>query len=167
MAQTSAPGDGLDGANDGVDAALAVLRAMVAIADTTVEDRTGGLTLTQFRALREVAERTPVTMSAVAQSLGVNPSSVTRACEKLVTVELLMRAQNPLNRREVLLAPTALGRKRVEQVAHDRRAALARVLDRLDDHTRARVTAAFEHFAAAAEPADRNPVTRLRDATGG
>jgi DNA-binding MarR family transcriptional regulator len=149
-----------------VDAALAVLRAMVAIADTTVEDRTGGLTLTQFRALREVAERTPVTMSAVAQTLAINPSSVTRACEKLVTVELLTRAQNPLNRREILLAPTALGRRLLEQVAHDRRAALARILDRLDEDTRARVTAAFELFAAATEPADRNPVTRLRDANG-
>ena len=140
---------------------------MVAIADTTVEDRTGGLTLTQFRALREVVERTPVTMSAVAQTLDINPSSVTRACEKLVTVELLMRAQNPLNRREILLAPTARGRRLVEQVAHDRRAALARVLDRLDDDTRASVTVAFVRFSAATEPADRPPVTRLRHATGG
>jgi DNA-binding MarR family transcriptional regulator len=147
-----------------VDAALAVLRAMVAIADTTVEDRTGGLTLTQFRALREVAERTPVTMSAVAQTLGINPSSVTRACEKLVTVELLARAQNPLNKREILLAPTVRGRQVVEQVAHDRRAALARILDRLDGDTRAAVTAAFWRFAAATEPAGVHPVTQLRSA---
>lgn len=137
---------------------------MVAIADTTVENRTGGLTLTQFRALREVVERTPVTMSAVAQTLDINPSSVTRACEKLVTVELLARAQNPLNRREVLLAPTARGRQVVEQVAHDRRVALARVLDRLDADTRAAVTVAFGHFAAATEPAGLHPVAQLRDA---
>jgi DNA-binding MarR family transcriptional regulator len=155
VAQTSVP-DG--GSKTGLDAALAVLRTMVEIADTTVEDVTAELTLTQFRALREVVERTPVTMIVVAQALGINPSSVTRACEKLAASGLLQRAQNPLNKREILLAPTAAGRQIVEQVTHDRRAALARILDELDDDTRAAVTAAFGRFAGAAAPADRHSV---------
>ena len=139
-------------------AALAVLRTMVRIADTTVKDITAELTLTQFRALREVVERTPVTMIVVAQALGINPSSVTRACEKLAALGLLARAQNPLNKREILLAPTTRGRQVVEQVTDDRRAALARILDRLDAETRAAVTTAFEDFAAASAAADRHPV---------
>ncbi len=62
---------------EGIDAALAVLRAMVTIADSTVERNTEQLTLTQFRALRVVVDRTPVTMGRVARELALNPSSVT------------------------------------------------------------------------------------------
>lgn len=128
---------------------MSVLRAMVAIADSTLADVTE-LTLTQYRALRVVAERTPVTMGAVARELAVNPSSVTRACDRLFALELLQRAQNPLNRREILLAPTAAGRRVVERVDHDRRAVLSSILRRLDPAARATVTAAFALFADAA-----------------
>lgn len=130
---------------------MAVLRTMVAIADSTVEMVTGQLTLTQFRVLRTVVERTPVTMTAVAQELALIPSTVTRAGDRLVSAGLLQRAQNPLNKREVLLAPTAEGRRIVDQVDHDRRAALSAILGRLGEDTRAMVTAAFDRFAAAAD----------------
>lgn len=128
---------------------MAVLRAMVAIADSTVQMATGQLTLTQFRVLRTVAERTPVTMGAVAHELALNPSTVTRARDRLVAFGYLQGAQNPLNKREVLLAPTPEGNRIVAQVDHDRREALSAIMRRLGtDHTT--VTAAFEHFAAAA-----------------
>ncbi|MPZ86274.1 MAG: MarR family transcriptional regulator [Actinophytocola sp.] len=135
---------------DGADSALAVLRAMVGIADSTVEKITAELTLTQFRALRTVAERTPITMGVVAAELAINPSSVTRACERLVAVGLLQRAQNPLNKREILLAPTPKGRQIVDQVDHDRREVLSTVLRRIDPEARTTVVAAFAQFAAAA-----------------
>jgi DNA-binding MarR family transcriptional regulator len=131
--------------------ALAALRAMVDIADSTVEKITGQLTLTQFRALRVIAEATPVTMSRVAQALGLNPSSVTRACDKLVAQELVQRAQNPLNKRETLLAPTARGRQIVERVDSDRRAVLSTILGRLDAADRAALVTAFARFTAVAE----------------
>jgi DNA-binding MarR family transcriptional regulator len=140
----------LSATKHGTDQALAVLRAMVAIADSTVETVVGQLTLTQFRTLRTVAERTPVTMGAVAQELAINPSTVTRAGERLVALGLLQRAHNPLNRRERLLAPTAKGRRIVERVDHDRREVLTTIMRRLDANDRAAVTAAFEKFASAA-----------------
>lgn len=130
--------------------ALAALRAMVGIADSTVERITGQLTLTQFRALRVIAEATPVTMSRVAQDLGLSPSSVTRACDKLVASELVQRAQNPLNKRETLLAPTAKGRQLVERVDSDRRAVLSAILVRLDAADRAALVTAFARFTAIA-----------------
>ena len=123
---------------------------MVSIGDSTLAKVTGELTLTQFRALRAVTEQTPVTVTRVARELGMNPSSVTRACDKLVGLELLQRAQNPLNRRETLLAPTNRGRQIVDRVDTDRRAILTTILDRLQPDTRASVTAAFARFAAAA-----------------
>jgi DNA-binding MarR family transcriptional regulator len=140
--QTGDPGDG-------TDEALAVLRVMATVADSTLAGLTE-LTLTQFRALRTVVARTPVTMSAVARELAVNPSSVTRACERLIALELLERRQNPRNRRETLLAPTGAGRRVVERVDQDRRKVLAAVLDRLDEADRASVIRAFAAFACAA-----------------
>lgn len=133
------------------DAALAALRAMVGIADATVERGTAGLTLTQFRALRTVVARTPVTMGRVASELGMNPSSVTRACERLVTAKLLAKAPNPLNKREILLAPTAAGRQLVERVDHDRRDVLTAILDRMNPAAREAVATTFSAFATAAD----------------
>jgi DNA-binding MarR family transcriptional regulator len=144
--------------------ALAALRAMVAIADSTVERNTEQLTLTQFRALRVVADRTPVTMGKVARELALNPSSVTRACDRLVTLNLLEKAANPLNRRETLLAPTAAGRQLVDRVDHDRRQVLAAVLDRLGPEARAAVTVAFARFAGAVETYESDFPPLLRDA---
>jgi DNA-binding MarR family transcriptional regulator len=136
-------------ADDGTDQAMAVLRAMVDIADSTVEKVTEQLTLTQFRVLRTVAERTPVTMSAVAHDLTLNPSTVTRACDRLESLGLLQRAQNPLNKREVLLAPTPEGARIVAQVDHARREALSTIMRRLGTD-RDTATTAFELFATAA-----------------
>ncbi|GAB1514007.1 MarR family winged helix-turn-helix transcriptional regulator [Actinophytocola sp. KF-1] len=137
-------------ATDGTHEALAALRAMVAIADSTVESVVEQLTLTQFRTLRTVAEKNPITMSAVAQELAINPSTVTRAGEKLVALGLLQRARNPLNKREMLLAATAEGRRIIARVDTDRRQILSAIMQQLDERTRAAVAAAFERFAAAA-----------------
>lgn len=123
---------------------------MVAIADSTVENNTEQLTLTQFRTLRVIGEQTPVAMSHVAEELAINPSTVTRACEHLTALDLVRKAANPLNRRETLLAPTAKGRRLVELVDDHRRRALSSVLDRLDDDVRASVVTAFTRFADAA-----------------
>jgi DNA-binding MarR family transcriptional regulator len=136
---------------DDVDAAMAVLGAMVGIADATVEHVTGQLTLTQFHALRIVSGQPPVTMGTVAQELAMNPSSVTRACDKLVGLGLLHSTQNPLDKREVLLAPTERGEELVAQVSQDRRRVLADILRRLDPGTRADVVTGLACFAAAAE----------------
>jgi DNA-binding MarR family transcriptional regulator len=138
------------GSEDDTGAALAALRAMVAIADSTVEHHAEQLTLTQFRALRVAAERTPVTMGRVAERLAMNPSTVTRACDRLVALGLLQKARNPLNRRETLLAPTAGGRRLVDRVDLDRRRVLDDVLGRLDADVRASVVTAFARFAEAA-----------------
>ncbi|SFS82655.1 MarR family winged helix-turn-helix transcriptional regulator [Saccharopolyspora flava] len=135
----------------GADEALATMRAMVRIADATVAEVTGQLTLTQFRALVIIAEHSPpVIMGRVAEELAMNPSSATRACDRLVQLDLVQRARNPLNKRETLLAPTAGGREIVARVNHQRRTLLAEVLDRLDPATREAAIEAFTHFTAAA-----------------
>lgn len=143
---------------------MAVLRAMVTIADATVERNTEQLTLTQFRALRVVAGRTPVTVGKVAAELALNPSSVTRACARLMELGLLEKAANPLNRRETLLAPTAAGRRLVDRVDRDRRQVLAAVLGQLDAEGREAATAAFARFAEAVKAYETDFRPLLRDA---
>lgn len=137
---------------------------MVLIADSTVERNTEQLTLTQFRALRVVVDRTPVTMGRVARELAMNPSSVTRACDRLVALNLLEKAPNPLNRRETLLAPTGPGRQVVDRVDRDRRRVLAGVLNRLDPPARTAAIAAFERFARAVETDESESRSLLRRA---
>jgi DNA-binding MarR family transcriptional regulator len=132
-----------------VESALSVMRTMAAIADSSLATVTE-LTLTQYRALLVVVDRAPVAMSVVARELGMNPSSVSRAGDRLVTLKLVRRDRNPLNRRETLLTPTAAGRRVVDRVRQDRRELLATILDRLDPDSRAAVTAAFEVFRDAA-----------------
>ncbi|WP_410573786.1 MarR family winged helix-turn-helix transcriptional regulator [Amycolatopsis sp. cmx-4-61] len=149
---------------DGTEAALAALRAMVLIADSTVERNTEQLTLTQFRALRVVVDLTPVTMGRVARELALNPSSVTRACDRLVALKLLEKAPNPLNRRETLLAPAAAGRQLVDRVDRDRRRVLAGVLGRLDPGTREAAIAAFARFARVVEADESDSGASLRRA---
>lgn len=149
---------------DGTEAALAVLRAMVAIADSTVARNTEQLTLTQFRALRVVVDRTPVTMGKVARELALNPSSVTRACDRLVGLNLLEKAPNPLNRRETLLAPSAAGRQLVERVDLDRRRVLAAALRQFDGAARDAAIAAFERFAEVVKADEPDSRSLLRDA---
>ncbi|NIH88311.1 MarR family transcriptional regulator [Amycolatopsis granulosa] len=136
---------------DEAETVLGALQVMVGIADASVERVIGELTLTQFRALRIVVEQTPITLSRVAEQVGVNPSSMTRACDRLVAEDLLRKAPNPLNKRETLLAPTAHGRQIVQRVHTDRLGALTAVLDRLDPAERAGVVRAMERFATAAE----------------
>ena len=140
-----------NGVDDGTDEALAMLRAMVKIADSTVAEVTAQLTLTQFRALVIIAERKPpVIMGRVAEELAMNPSSVTRACDRLVQLELVQRARNPLNKRETLLAPTTSGREIVARVNRQRRTMLAEVLDRMSPAARSAAVEAFARFAESA-----------------
>lgn len=144
-----------NGSDVGTDEALAVMRAMVRIADSTVSEVTAQLTLTQFRALVIIAEaKPPVIMGRVADDLAMNPSSVTRACDRLVQLELVQRARNPLNRRETLLAPTTKGREIVARVNRQRREMLADVLQRMSPADRSAAVAVFARFAEAASPTE-------------
>ncbi len=81
-----------------------------------------------------------------------------------MTLKLLEKAPNPLNRRETLLAPTAPGRQLVDRVDRDRRRVLAGVLHRLDPAARVAAIVAFERFAGAVEADESDARSLLRRA---
>src|SRR4051812_15918700 len=68
-------------------------------------------------------------LSAVADGLGVNASTASRTCDRLVVDGLVDRQEHAEDRRQVALSLTASGARFLGRVMADREAALMRVVD--------------------------------------
>src|SRR5205823_15025006 len=64
----------------------------------------------------------------IATEVGVNPSTGSRMCDRLVRKGLVRRARRPEDRRVVRLTLTATGRDLVAEVSRRRRAELTRLV---------------------------------------
>ncbi len=146
-----------------VDAVLAASRAFVGIAARSLALTEQLVSLPQWRVLVVVSRDSGVTLGELAATLGVHPSSATRACDRLVAAGLLSRDEAPGDRRALSLSLTAAGRRLVRSVARRRRAALVEVLDRVPARRRAHLV---EAMAALAEAAGEQLGDPLWDATG-
>lgn len=110
------------------------------------------MTLPQYRALVLIWTRPRTTLSDLATSLDVHPTSATRLVDRLVRKKLVRRAESPTDRRQTELHLAAAGRRLVERVTDRRRAELARITSRMRAAEVAEVTSALSAFAAAADP---------------
>src|SRR5689334_23908448 len=90
-----------DGWSDDVEATMLAARALVGISAQSLADVDDVVTPPQLRVLVMIASRGPSNLGAVARSLGVHPSNATRACDRLVTAELLDRRDDPADRRNL------------------------------------------------------------------
>jgi DNA-binding MarR family transcriptional regulator len=133
-----------------VDTVLAASRALVAVAARSLAAAGDEVTLPQYRALVVLAARGPQGTAELAAALAVNPSTVTRMCDRLVRRGLVRRHRQAGDRRTVRIALTAAGRDLVAEVTRRRRAELARLLGALPPDQHEPVIAAFRAFAAAA-----------------
>src|SRR3954452_10273924 len=86
-----------------VDALLSASRAMVALAARSLAGLDADVTLPQFRALVVLAARGPQRAVDIATELGVNPSTGTRMCDRLVRKGLVRRTRTAGDRRVVRL----------------------------------------------------------------
>ncbi|MEV0272343.1 MarR family transcriptional regulator [Hamadaea sp. NPDC050747] len=116
-----------------MDALLTASRAMVALAGRSLSGAGTEVTLPQFRALVVLATRGPQRVVDIAAELGVNPSTGTRMCERLVGKGLIERQRDDADRRQVQVSLTAAGRQVVAEVTAQRRTELQRVVDALPD----------------------------------
>jgi DNA-binding MarR family transcriptional regulator len=150
----AAPDAGLEQhAAELTDAVMAASRLFVAISARALAEVEPFLTLPQLRALVVLDGRGPITLTALAGELGVNPSTALRMVDRLVTAGSVHREVNPENRREVLLRLTPAGTRLVGHVLRHRQAEIARIAARLPADRRAGlVTALRELLAAAGEP---------------
>lgn len=117
------------GRDELVDALLAAGRAMVAIAARSLANLDYEVTLPQYRALVVLASRGPQRVVDISAELGVNPSTATRMCDRLVLKKLVRRYRSTSDRREVRLTLTASGTGLVQQVMDRRRVELARLVE--------------------------------------
>jgi DNA-binding MarR family transcriptional regulator len=89
-------------------------------------------------------------LSAVAEGLGVNASTASRTCDRLVVDGLVDRREQAADRRQVALSLTESGSAFVDRVMSERRDVLMRVLDAMPADERARLVEALTAFVAAA-----------------
>ena len=138
-----------------VDALLSASRVMVGLAARSLADLDSDVTLPQYRALVVLASRGPQRVVDISTELGVNSSTGTRMCERLVRKGLVRRERSDTDRREVRLTLTASGEYLVQEVTRRRRSELVRVVDTVPEIWHEPLTTALRSLAdTAGEPAD-------------
>ena len=125
-------------------------RALVGIAARSLAAIEGELTLVQYRALVWLAERGPSNVGALADAVGIHPSTATRLCDRLVHKRLIRRSNPPGDRREVVLTLAPAGEAIIAQVTRMRHAEIDRLVAGLDATARAEIIRALGRFADAA-----------------
>ncbi|MEO7289566.1 MAG: MarR family transcriptional regulator [Jatrophihabitantaceae bacterium] len=137
---------------------LTASRVLVAVAARSLASLEGKLTVPQYRLLVVLRRRGPTNLSRLAEELGVNPSTVLRMIDRLVTAGLVQRGAHPENRREVLVRPTRAGHSVVRRVTNVRQAELARIAERVPQRRLPDVIAALATFnRASGESAEPGP----------
>lgn len=131
------------------DELLAASRALVAVAARSLADV--DVTVPQYRALVILMAPDPTTVGALAQALDVHASTATRLCDRLVGKGLIRRlAGRSGDRREVVLALTAQGRRLVERVMNRRRRDIAEIASRMSRSDQMQAIHGLRAFARAA-----------------
>jgi DNA-binding MarR family transcriptional regulator len=133
-----------------VDALLGASRALVAVAARSLAELAEDVTLPQYRVLIELAARGPQRPADLAAQLGVDRSTATRMCDRLVRKRLVHRRRLNDDRRGVRISLTAAGRELVAQVSRRRRAEIARIVRRMPHAHRGPAVKALRVFADAA-----------------
>jgi DNA-binding MarR family transcriptional regulator len=149
-------GDGTPGSRaELIDALLSASRVMVGLAARSLADLDADVTLPQYRALVVLASRGPQRVVDISTELGVNSSTGTRMCDRLVRKGLVSRGRSDADRREVQLALTPAGEYLVEEVTRRRRSELSRIVDTVPDVWHEPLTTALRALATTAgEPPD-------------
>lgn len=137
--------------DDFVTALLTASRVLVGVSArslTVVEDT---VTLPQFRTLVVLASYGEINLNRLAELLAVNSSTAMRMIDRLLTSDLVTRRENPVNRREVLLALSPHGATVVEKVTETRRKDIARIVQTIPAGQRSDLIAALHGFSDAAQ----------------
>jgi DNA-binding MarR family transcriptional regulator len=136
--------------DDLATAVLGASRVLVAVAARSLGEHEGEVSIQQFRSLVVLASRGPQRPVDLAVALGVDPSTVTRMCDRLVRKRLIYRRRHGADRREVQLSLTPAGAELVETVTARRYQEIRRVLESVPQGDRKDLVRAFRSFALAA-----------------
>lgn len=133
-----------------IDAAMAASRALLAISTRSLGALEEEITPAQHRALVVLQSRGPQTSQALADDLGVVPSTATRMCDRLVAKGLVDRTVPEDDRRVVRLEVSRAGTQLVARVTAARRAELREALERMVPADRRAFVRSLRAFAEAA-----------------
>jgi DNA-binding MarR family transcriptional regulator len=133
-----------------VDAVLGSSRALVAVAARSLANVAEDVTLAQYRFLIELASRGPQRLADLATALGVDRSTATRMCDRLVRKRLVARRRAREDRRTVRVSLTGAGAELVAEVSRRRRVEIAAIVGRMAAADRDPVVRALRAFADAA-----------------
>lgn len=147
LSADSAAGEGRD---ELVDAVLGASRALVAVAARSLANVADDVTLPQYRVLVVLAARGPQRLADLASALGVEPSTATRMCDRLVRKRLVSRRRLSEDRRGVRVSLTGAGGELVAEVSRRRRVEIAAILERMPTANRRAVLRALRAFTEAA-----------------
>ncbi len=106
-----------------------------------------GLTVVQFRSMAFAHHRGCCTVSELAGHLGIARPTASSLADRLVRQGLMTRRAVPADRRQVTLALTAVGARRIEAARHEIRRVLARALAPLPPSALATIRAGLELLA--------------------
>ena len=125
-------------------------RVLVSVAARSLADHEDEVSLQQYRALVVLASRGPQRPRDLAVALGVEPSTATRLCDRLVRKRLISRRRAGDDRREVRLDLTLKGIRLVDSVTQRRRDEIEQILGVIPASQRASLVKAFVTFGRAA-----------------
>jgi DNA-binding MarR family transcriptional regulator len=98
--------------------------------------REGEITREQFWLLHQLRRRETLSISDVAEALGISQSTATTACKRLEAAGLITRTRSEADERVVEVSLTDLGRDTVEGWRRRRREAVVELLAPLDESER-------------------------------
>lgn len=133
-----------------VDATLLASRALLGVVANSVTGALQQVTLPQFRVLVILSSHGPLRIGALAELMHANPSTFSRTVDRLELGSWVERRANPGSRREVLVEATDAGLALVDEVTQQRRAEIARILERVPATQQALIAEALTLFADAA-----------------
>ena len=131
------------------DALITASRLLVAISARSIADVDESITIAQFRVMVILSSRGPTNLATLAGLLDVQPSTIGRMAERLVTAGLIDRRPHPTSRRELIVELTTRGRRVVRTVTTRRRAEIARVVEAMPAGQRRGLVSALTAFTAA------------------
>lgn len=138
------------------DALVTASRLLLDITARSVAGVDDTLTVPQLRVLVILSSRGATNLTTLASQLDVQPSTIGRMAERLVTAGLIDRRTHPHSRREIVIELTRRGRAVVDTVTKRRRAEIARVVEIMPARERLGMVRALHAFSEAGgePPAD-------------
>ena len=130
---------------------LRATQAFVGLALRSLAVAGAPITLPQYRMLAVLDAEGRQNVRDLAAGLGVERSTATRMCTRLVSAGLIDRAEDASDRRAVVISLTTMGREVVAAVTRARRDNVAALLRSLPAARREQLVDLLDEFATLAE----------------